>query len=291
LLKLAAQARTEYDDRLLKVAPKLELDRVDLPEYLLVGTSYLAGLQHAAELRLLADRRVSFAAEVQLRVLLEFLALVAFVLGKETDDPVGTPRQRAICLSLARSREEFQMVNAAAALGKTSKDQVAVVAERVSIYSRLHDEDGCPYVEDVKLWGCREGDGQPCLHRSQWPCRQDPPRPRTIVQSTTNRLAVRLKRHGLPDLYMTSSMMIHLGLLDRLTAMPGAVDIPRDANYRERAGRLAMGLTLYGRALGWILELYSADSAKELGAWFGRLCDHPTMKAAMVGELDTVNGT
>lgn len=286
LLSSAAQGRTEYDRRLLKVAPKLELDRVDQPEYLLVGTSYLAGLQHAAALRLLADPRVSFAAEVQLRVLLEFLALVAFVLGKETDNPIGTPRQRAICLSLARAREEFQMVSNAATLGKMTKDQTAVVGERVSTYTSLHDDEGCPFTDDVRAWPCEDADGGPCLHRSQWPCRQNPPRPRTIVQSTTNRLADRLKREWLPDLYITSSMMIHLGLLDRLTAQPGAVDIPREASYRERAGRLAMGLTLYGRALGWILEWYSVVDAQDFGVWWSRLYDHDTMKAAMAGELD-----
>src|SRR5205085_2674244 len=114
----AGRLRGRFDARLDELSGKKALAREDLPEHLLIGLSYLASAQHRAILLLLSEAWTSYAAEIQSRGLLEFLAHIAFVLGKETDSPVGTARQRATCLSLARAREEYQMMKAAAGAGK-----------------------------------------------------------------------------------------------------------------------------------------------------------------------------
>src|SRR5215510_3049627 len=100
LLTIAGQARTHFDDALLRLAGDQPLSRTDLPDYLLIGMSYLASYQNQALLWCLAKPETSYGAEILARGLLEFLAQTAFVLGKETDSPIGTPEQRAACVSL-----------------------------------------------------------------------------------------------------------------------------------------------------------------------------------------------
>jgi hypothetical protein len=134
LLVVAGQTRSEFDKRLLSVAGQAPLRREDLPEYLLIGLSYLASVMHRAVLTLLADAKTSYAAEIQTRGLLEFLAQVAFVLGKETDDPVGSARQRATCVSLARSREEYFWLITAEDEERVERGRSARALERVWLY-------------------------------------------------------------------------------------------------------------------------------------------------------------
>ncbi len=192
LLVEAGRLRTLFDEKLLGVASQKHLDRADLPEYLLITLSYLASVQHRGALLLLSDAQASYGAEIQTRGLLEFLAHVAFVLGKETDAPVGTARRRAICLSLARAREEFQMMEEAEASGKVAPLQAAGAKERVDLYSKLHEAEGCPWVAQAS-WTCLV-DGKPCRHHSEWPCKHPKARPRTLVCPTIDRLAERLQR-------------------------------------------------------------------------------------------------
>jgi len=110
LLTIAGQARSYFDDALIRVASSEHLSRTDLPDYLLIGMSYLASYQNQALLWCLAKPEASYGAEILARGLLEFLAQTAFVLGKETDSPIGTPEQRAACVSLARAREEYKIL-------------------------------------------------------------------------------------------------------------------------------------------------------------------------------------
>ena len=112
--------RTEYDRRLLKVALEGAWTRVDQPlKYLLVRHIVPAGLSTLRSLKKELLRGDPFeshsAAEVPRGCCFgEFLALRCLRPSlREADNPIGTPRQRAICLSLARApgRGHFQMVS------------------------------------------------------------------------------------------------------------------------------------------------------------------------------------
>src|SRR5712664_1604176 len=88
LLVEAGKQRGRFDRRLESVDGQKSLSRDELPEHLLIGSfppgQYPAPSNSAP---LLGDALTSYAAEIQSRGLLEFLAHVAFVLGKETDAP------------------------------------------------------------------------------------------------------------------------------------------------------------------------------------------------------------
>ncbi|HVS07240.1 MAG TPA: hypothetical protein VHK65_13900 [Candidatus Dormibacteraeota bacterium] len=285
LLAEAGKQRGRFDRRLERIAGQKFLSRDELPEHLLIGLSYLASIQHRAILLLLSDGLTSYAAEIQSRGLLEFLAHVAFVLGKETDAPVGTARQRAICLSLARAREEYQTMRSAEDLGKVEAGTAAGALERVDLYNGLHRREGCPW--GSRPWACVVA-GKPCKHRSQWPCRDGQnPRPRTMVKYTLELLSDRIAAPWLVDLYVTSSLLAHQGLLDRIVQPVDGIDTPSAATYRHRATVLSAALSAYGQGLGWILEHYSSTAAHELSNEWGVIYDLPDYAAAASGEWDS----
>lgn len=288
LLVEAGTLRGLFDEQLEKAAGQKDLDRSDLPEHLLIGLSYLASIQHRAILLLLSQAWTSYAAEIQARGLLEFLAHVAFMLGKETDSPVGTVRQRAICLSLARSREEYQVLKAAEDAGKLEAGRAALALERVRLYEGLHRTEGCSWGPGP--WPCLV-EGKACKHRAQWPCRNTvEPRAQAMVRYTIELLGDRLKRTGLLDLYVTSSLLAHQSLLDRIFQSVGNRDLPSPAPYRYRATILAAALTAYGQGLGWILEFYSPEAARELGNAWNLIYQEPAFKEAASGAWDKTPG-
>jgi hypothetical protein len=287
---VAARARAEYDRRLLSAADEHLLDRLDLPEYLLVELSYQADLEYSSAVHLLQHPRLSFGAEMHLRGLLEFVAYVSFVLGKETDLPVGTARQRAVCLSVARARMGCNLMAEACAEGKVAVKLVLTAFERVEKYEELHATEGCPFIEDKARWPCEDEQGRPCHHRQQWPCRHSKrPHPYNMVPGILDVLGKRLGTVWLHDLYKTSSQRIHQGLTDRIvSASADGVGLPGGpARFNLRAGFLQAAIELYGLGLGWILETYSAPEAAELGRWFKATHDHPDLAAAFSGRFDS----
>jgi hypothetical protein len=107
-----------------------------------------------------------------------------------------------------------------------------------------------------------------------------------MVRYTIDLLSRRLKRAGLLDLYITSSLLAHQELLDRIFQPVGDRDIPSPATYRYRAIILATALSAYGQGLGWILEFHSADAAKELSGAWNQIYQRPTFAEAVSGSWD-----
>ena len=236
------------------------MSRTDLPDYLLIGMSYLASYQNQALLWCLAKPETSYGAEVLARGLLEFLAQTAFILGKETDNPVGTAEQRAACVSLARAREEYQILHEAHEAGAVDRP-VGNALERVQMYLDLHSKLGCP--GRTTAWPCLGDDGKTCRHKSQWPCFHElDPRPRMTVRHTLERLAARLNRLWLLHLYITSSLISHQQMIDRIVhPVEGQdLDLPGPPPYQYRAIILSASIGAYGQALGWTLASYFPDS-------------------------------
>ncbi len=286
LLRVAGKARAQFDQGLMNAAGQKVLDRSALSEYLLIGMSYLASAQNKSLLWCLSKPDTAYGSEILARGLLEFLAQVAFVLGKETDHPVGGAEQRAICVSLARCREEYRMLVEAEDSSVIERGRSARALERVCLYLDLHQQRGCP-LEAISQWPCVADDGRPCRHRSQWPCRHKlEPRPRSTVRHTLERLASRLGRPWLLNLYVTSSLLSHQQLIDRILNPAGGIDQPGPATYRYRATILNAALAAYGQALGWILELYATADPQSIEYWLETFYQLPDFKAATTGEWD-----
>jgi len=286
LLTIAGQARSYFDDALIRVASSEHLSRTDLPDYLLIGMSYLASYQNQALLWCLAKPEASYGAEILARGLLEFLAQTAFVLGKETDSPIGTPEQRAACVSLARAREEYKILYEARDAGAVDRP-AGNALERVWMYLDLHEQLGCP--GRTTPWLCLGDDGKTCRHKSQWPCfHESDPRPRVTVRHTLERLALRLNRPWLLHLYITSSLISHQQMIDRIVhwAEGQDLDLPGPPSYQYRAIVLSASVGAYGQALGWILESHSIEESRKLEPYFAVLYQMPDWQSVASGAWD-----
>ena len=101
-----AMGTGELFDRLLIASRNnTPLDRDDTPASLLFEILHLTRLQFDAMCHDLSHPFLAHAAATHLRPVLEGTGYIAFMLGHETDNPIGTSAQRATCLALARSRE------------------------------------------------------------------------------------------------------------------------------------------------------------------------------------------
>jgi hypothetical protein len=295
LLRIAGLARKVFDERLLAGAGARNLGRDDLPEHLLMAMSYWASVQHRTMLASLATAENSYGAEILARGLLEFLANVAFVLGKETDTPIGSSRQRSICLGVARTAEEYQAYLEAEEAGDIPHHRSSGARVRLERLLELHTDYGCPVVAPDQ-WPCRAMNGSLCLHYEQWPCKgvvgksgkSLNPQARRIVKSTLRRLAKREPNMSwLVNLYVTGSLLAHQQLIDRIMRDDGAgLDLPSSPDYRYRASILWAGFSAYGKALEWILEQHSPISAQGFGAAVDSLYSSPAYQEAASGRWD-----
>ena len=274
-------------DRLLQVSGNDELQsRVDMPGGLLFELVYLSRLQLDAVCHDLRHPWMSHAAATHLRPLLEGMALVAFVLGHETDHPVGTSEQRAVCVSLARVREESEAMNAAQR-DHVPEGNFAEHQERIKILEEMHRRIGCPYIEEPREWPCRKPDGKVCDHRSAWPCRTQPPTARKLTSTTTRQLSQRMK-FPFREIEQTSSLVLHMMLADRLWRDTGQGTnefVP--ASYLMRASTLALALSAAGATLTWVIETLSPAAAVVLRKYMTDFWDLPDMKEIGTGAWDS----
>ena len=259
--------------------------RDDMPSGLLFELTHLSILQLDATCHDLTDPWLSHAAPTHLRPLLEGMAQVAFILGYETDDPIGTSQQRATCLALARVREEHEAMVAANPKSVPSGN-IDEGRQRVAIFEKLHERVGCPYPKDPRDWPCRNDDAKPCDHRSAWPCRIQPAAARKLTSPTIRRLSKRMD-FRFRDIEVASSLVLHTLLADRL--MVDAVDGTNrfaNATYVSRASTLALALSACGVTLAWVIETVSPAAAQQLRDYMSKMWKKPDMVEIGTGAWD-----
>ncbi len=269
-------------DHLLEVSGNDEpQSRIDMPGGLLFELVYLSRLQLDATCHDLRHPWMSHAAATHLRPLLEGMALVAFVLGHETEHPVGASEQRATCVALARVREEFEAMSAAQR-DHVPEGNFAEAQERIDILEKLHERIGCPYTDDPRDWPCRRPDGTVCDHRSAWPCRIQTARRLT---STTTRLLSERMDFPFREIEQTSSLVLHMMLADRLWRDTGQGTnefVP--VSYVMRASTPALALSAAGATLAWVIETLSPAAGVVIRKYMSDFWDIPDMKEIGTGE-------
>src|SRR5258708_7189924 len=209
------------NDHLLQISGNnVAVARDDMPDALLTEMLFLTRLQFDALCHDLTDAWHAHAAPTHLRPVLEGMAQIAFILGHETQNPVGTSEQRAACLALARAREAHRAMDTAnpASVPPGNLEEGRL---RVTFFEEIHDRVGCPFPADLANWPCREGDGQVCRHRDLWPCKREfKPAPRLLSSPTLSRLSQRMS-FPFTDLEQASSLVLHQSLLDRMMVDTG----------------------------------------------------------------------
>ena len=108
------------------------------------------------------------------------------------------------------------------------------------------------------------------------------------VRHTLERLAVRLKRRWLLDLYITSSLLSHQQMIERIfSSVEGQdLDLPGPPPYQYRAVILSASIGAYGQALGWILESHSIEESQKLEPYCAALYRMPDWQSVASGAWD-----
>ena len=273
-------------DRLLIASGNNEPQaRDDMPSALLFELAHLSRLQFDATCHDPTDGWLSHAAPTHLRPLLEGMGQIAFILGHETDHPVGSSQQRATCLGLARVREEHQAMSAADP-NNVPFGTVEEGRKRVRIFEEMHERIGCPYPSDAREWPCHKDDGTPCDHRSAWPCRTEPAAPRKLTTPTMRRLSERMS-FRFRDLEQASSLVLDMSLVDRLMVDTGrGTNAFAAASYGTRASTLAMALSAVGPSLVWVMDYFDAAGADALKSYMRSMWAKPDMQEISAGVWD-----
>lgn len=283
LIDYAERLSGGIDSLLLASGHDEPLVRDDMPNGLLYELEYLCRVQFDATLHDLRHTWLSHVAPTHLRPLLEGLAQIAFILGNETEHPVGTAQQRATCLGLARVREEREAMTAAHPETVPARN-IKEAAERVAIFEELHQRFGCPYPEDPRDWSCRNDDGKVCDHRSMWPCKGHPAR--KLTSPTIRRLSKRYD-FNFREVEVASSLVLHMLLADRMWVDTGhGTNAFANAKYLMRASTLALTVSTYGLSIGLILDSVEPKAGLAVKAYMSALWKHPDMIEIGTGAWD-----
>jgi|GEM_PF-3882417 len=285
LVDYAEQIGVWFDGLLQASGNDESPSRAEMPAGLLFELTHLTRLQLEAACHDLRNPWLSHAAPTHLRPLIEGMALVAFVLGHETDNPVGRAEQRAICVSLARMYEEHSAM-AAAQPDHVPNGNLAESQSRIDILEQMHQSVGCAYANDPRDWPCRKTDGSPCDHRSAWPCRLAPMTARKLTSITTRLLSARMEFH-FREIEQAASLVLHMMLADRLWRDTGqGTNEFANASYVMRASTLAMAFSAAGVTLTWVIETLSAPAGKVLRDYIAAMWKLPDIVEIGTGAWD-----
>jgi len=263
----AISAATALPDKYDGLKPELGKGSLiawdDFPDVTYHKLEMLARVQYKAGVALLRDRDLTYAAEVHVRGLLEFLGHVTYVTGYDSEEAVGSARRRALCVEVGMAKGEFNLLHHR--LSERSIPQPdaarAQAKEALEALRELHHDEGC---------GCRGRD-----------------------DGSTEPMLKRLAANGgapfdtLLSLYSSSSLFIHQAFFRRLLeeVAPGVSDYVPATN-KHRASLLSWLVMPYELAISEILRTDSAEASDQFHQEALDIFRLPVYQAALRGELD-----
>jgi hypothetical protein len=258
LIDSASHLPEAFDSKKEQLGPTL-LEWNNFPLVTLHKLEVLARIQYRAGLSLLHDPSLSHAVQGNVRSLIEYMALAAWITGiSQTEDP-AQQRRRALCAELGTSRQLYDAIANVPAEYLGSADSNEGARLRLEEIRRFHDEV------------CR------CRGRKSG----------SVAQTIADLAAIAPHLEKYRYLYDVSSLFLHQQLYDAVLQeiAPGITDYV-DASYERRGALLSWLVELYSIGTVQTIGLQSWDRAKELKKSFADVLGHPTLKAALTGELD-----
>lgn len=250
----------KFDQLKSQLGPLL-LKYNDFPLVTLHKLEVMARIHLRSGLRLVRDPVVAHGAEIHVRALVEFMAHVAWVCGKDILQPSGTASCRAICLEIGMAQRQAALSKAIPVRYHLGKRTAASSTRRLKALVGLRVRSGC---------ACR-------------------PRTAAAVSGTLKSVA-KLAPETMdiyPWLYETASLAVHQQLYDRLLKQvgPGITDFVA-ADTQHRASLFTWLVHPYGVATIQILELQSVDVAIQYQAAVGRTLSQAVIRTALDGGFD-----
>jgi hypothetical protein len=238
-----------------KVGPTL----VRADEYPLVVLHKLettARVEYLAGLTLIADPSLAYASAGHARALVEFMAHVLWIVGRDGTNPRGSPRSRAICLEWTAVAELWAKVHSRSPEWGGTPDTRREITEARDRIAALHKTAGC---------------SKNCHGR----------RPGSVSTTLTALAKADPDFYMYRDMYDMGSMFIHLQLSD---SMLGLVEKGArgwgPAPDGIRASQLVCLIDVYAHGVAAILEITGSPMAADLQAGHHRLVNAPAIRAA-----------
>jgi hypothetical protein len=237
LIERAETLPTIYDALKERGRWPQELRGDDFPLVTLHRLEIMARVHYLAVLTLLRRHDLAYAAEDEVRPLLEFLASTAWITGK-VSQPAHTPRCRAICLEIGMAKEVLAKLVAAPDKHLASVESRRAMQQRLDSLRDTHGRRGCT-------------------------CHARTSNSTKMVLRDIAKLAPPFD--VFPWLYDALSLGLHLSMYDRMIQpiAPGVSDfVPATDSHRARI--LSWALLSYGSGLIQILETRSQQAAQTM---------------------------
>lgn len=258
LIDFASHLPKAFDSHKEQLGPML-LKWDDFPLVTLHKLEVLARIQYRAGLSLLSHPSLSHAVQGNVRSLIEYMAHAAWITGASQAEDPAQRRRRALCVELGTSRQLYDAIANVPVEYLGSVNSVEGAQQRLEEIRQLHSQV----------------------------CRCEGRKSGSVAQTITDLagIAPHLKRYRY--LYDVSSLFLHQQLYDAVLqeVAPGITDYV-DATYERRGALLSWLVELYSIGTIQTVGLQSWEHAKELKKTFADVLGHPTLKAALTGELD-----
>lgn len=261
LVGFAVHLPEAFDSKKEQLGPTL-LEWNNFPLATLHKLEVQARIQYRAGLSLLRDPSLSHAVQGNVRSLIEYMAHAAWITGaRQTEDPTEQ-RRRALCVELGTSRQLADAIANVPTEYLGSAESVEGARQRLEEIRQLHTAV----------------------------CRCNGRKSGSVAQSITELAAVAPHLKKYRYLYDVSSLFLHQQLSDAALqeVAPGITDYV-DATYERRGALLSWLVELYSIGTVQTVGLQSWDHANELKKTVADVLGHPTLKAALTGELDGAN--
>jgi hypothetical protein len=215
-----------------------------------------ARVQFMAGISLLRHPELAYAAESQLRGLLEYQALVGWIVGKGLHKTNGDPRCRAICIEIVRDETMIQVARVSRSRWRP-KGHIESLTRRLHSHQKLRDRHGCRCAGAFN--------------------------PTNVIKRLADAGAIHQQT---PERWRLTSQLVHQGLSDRVLQQAGGRVGFTPAPHSYRAGILVWLVRAYAVTARWILELDNAAAASEFDSALVASIEKADLGRALDGAYD-----
>jgi hypothetical protein len=235
---------------------RTDVRQSDFPMITMRRDEAWARVQFTAGVSLLRHAELAYAAECQLRGLLDYQALVGWIVGKSTPKARGDPKCRAICIEIQRDQT---MIGAAqASRGHwLPKGQIEGLTRRMQSHQRLLVRHGCRCAGSFNTTN--------------------------VLKRLTDAGAVHKQT---PERWRLTSQLVHQGLSDRVLKQVGGTVGFTPAPPSYRAAILIWLVRAYAITARWIAELDDPLAASKFNAAIVASIEKEDLGRALDGTYD-----
>jgi hypothetical protein len=243
-------------DKLWARLGRTDVRQSDFPMITMRRDEAWARIQFRAGVSLLRHAELAYAAECQLRGLLDYQALVGWIVGKSMPKGSGDPGCRAICIEIQRDRTMIRAAQASR-VHWLPKGHIEALTRRMQSHQKILVRHGCRCAGSFNTTN--------------------------VLKRLTDAGAVHKQT---PERWRLTSQLVHQGLSDRVLKQVGGTVGFTPAPPSYRAGILIWLVRAYAITARWIVELDDPLAASEFNTALVTSIEKEDLGRALDGAYD-----